>query len=535
MLSSLSYSGNHCRARHIWIMKKFFNIAGPCIPGEHYMLPAQARLGELHGLIEQGQYFVIHAARQSGKTTLLLDLVKQLNEDGTYHAAYCSLESVQGITDPKEGIPAIVAILSNALRNTPALRGCSFGESVKALPFAAQLNQSLAELCASLDKPLVLMFDEVDCLNNGTLISFLRQLREGFVSRSMAPFVHSVALVGMRNIRDYKATLRKDQDTLGSASPFNIVKRSLTLRNFTPDEVTTLYAQYSAETGQDFGPAVVDRVFHFTQGQPWLVNAIAAEIIETILQHDTTQKILPEHVDTAAQNLVVRRDTHIDSLLERLKEERVRRIIEPIIVGAEGRIKRQSDDYEYVRDLGMTREDDGVIKPANPIYAEVISRALNYDAQQDLSPDFINRWISDAGIDMNALLQAFQEFWRENSDVWVERFDYREAAPHLVLTAFLQRVINGGGRIIREYAAGRKRLDLCVVYENQKYPLELKLHYGPKTEPDGLTQLADYMDTLGVEEGWLIIFDRDSEKTWDERIGWRTDEQNGRVIHVIGC
>ncbi len=516
-------------------MKKFFNIAGPCIPGEHYMLPAQARLKELHGLIEQGQYYVIHAARQSGKTTLLLDLVKQLNETGTYHAAYCSLESVQGITDPREGIPAILAVLANALRNSPSLRDYSFGDGVKELPFAAQLNQALADFCAALKKPLILMFDEADCLSNGTLIAFLRQLREGFISRSLAPFVHSVALVGMRNIRDYKGTLRDDQDTLGSASPFNIVKRSLTLRNFTPDELTELYSQHTAETGQEIGDAVVDRVFHFTQGQPWLVNAIAAEIIEVILEHDTKRKILPDHVDTASQNLVVRRDTHIDSLLERLKEERVRRIIEPMILGKELAIDYLSDDCQYCLDLGLIENHQGVLQPSNPIYAEVIGRTLSHNAQYSLDVNYINRWLSNDGIDMNALLQEFQQFWRENSDVWMQKFDYREAAPHLILQAFLQRVVNGGASISREFATGRKRLDLCVTYNDRKYPIELKLHYGPKTEPDGLRQLADYMDTLGCTEGWLIIFDRDSEAPWDEKIHWRTETLKDRIIHVLGC
>ncbi len=515
-------------------MKKYFNIAGPCIPGEHYMLPAQARLSELHGLIEQGQYFVIHAARQSGKTTLLLDLVKQLNEGKDYHAAYCSLESVQGIIDPKEGIPAIYRALRTEFQLSGILGEVRFDEGANLEDFNVLLKVQLAQVCQQLDRPLLLFFDEADCLSNGTLIAFLRQLRDGYVNRSRFPFALSVALVGMRNIRDYKASLREDQDTLGSASPFNIVTESLTLRNFSRDEVADLYRQHSEQTGQAFADPVVDRAFHFTQGQPWLVNAVAREVVTKILKNETAE-ILPEHVDRAAQNLIVRRDTHIDSLLERLKEKRVQRIVEPMIIGAEGRIKRQSDDYEYVRDLGMIREDNGVIEPANPIYAEVISRALNYDAQQDLSPEFINRWISADGIDMNSLLRAFQEFWRENSEVWVERFDYREAAPHLVLTAFLQRVINGGGRIIREYAAGRKRLDLCVVFDGHKYPIELKLHYGPKTEPDGLRQLAGYMDTLDAREGWLIIFDRDPETSWDDKISWRTETQSGRVIHVLGC
>jgi len=96
-------------------MEKFFNIAGPCIPGEHYMLPALQRNPEIKSLIDKKQYFVIHAARQTGKTTLLKSLVNHLNREGNYYALYCSLESVQGITDPKEGMLQIISNLKKAL------------------------------------------------------------------------------------------------------------------------------------------------------------------------------------------------------------------------------------------------------------------------------------------------------------------------------------------------------------------------------------------------------------------------------------
>ena len=139
------------------------------------------------------------------------------------------------------------------------------------------------------------------------------------------------------------------------------------------------------------------------------------------------------------------------------------------------------------------------------------------------------------GIDMDGLLKAFQEFWRENSEIWIEKYEYKEAAPHLILQAFLQRVINGGGEILREYASGRRRFDLCVKYAGKKYPIELKLRYGGRTEQDGLEQLGAYMDQVGEKEGWLVIFDRDSGKTWDEKIYRKTVETPHGKIHVLGA
>jgi hypothetical protein len=90
---------------------------------------------------------------------------------------------------------------------------------------------------------------------------------------------------------------------------------------------------------------------------------------------------------------------------------------------------------------------------------------------------------SDGTIDMNGLLKGFQDFWRENGEIWIEKYEYKEAAPHLILQAFLQRVINGGGQIIREYAAGTKRFDLCILFNKNKYAIELKIIMAPKLCP----------------------------------------------------
>ena len=520
--------------------KRFFNVAGPCVPGEHYMLDAGARCADLVELIARRQFFVIHAARQTGKTTLLNDLEQELNAGGEYHALYCSLESVQSFADPERGIPAVVRAIRKCVGYHPAMRSFGFAADESPDDVNNAVQKGFTSLAAALDRPLVALFDEADCLSNGTLVTFLRQLRDGYVNRTRIPFIHSCALVGMRNIRDYKAKLRDDGETLGSASPFNIVTESLTLREFTRDEVAALYGQHTADTGQRFAEAAIDRAFYWTRGQPWLVNAVAREAVEKICRRDPSIEITEEMIDQAAHTIVRRRDTHIDSLLERLKEPRVRRVVEPIILGDQGDVKRLSDDYEFVHDLGLIREERGLVGPANPIYAEVIGRVLSYDSQQDMlaaeighdAPFYIG---ADGRFDMRAILQEFQRFWRENSEIWRDRFDYREAAPHLILMGFLQRVLNGGGRVVREMAAGSGRLDLCVEYEGHRYPLELKIRRGERTVADGLRQLSRYLDTLGEPEGWLVVFDQRPGVPWEDRIAWTTETADGRTIHVVGC
>lgn len=278
-------------------MQKYFNTSGPCNPNDHYMLPAQERCQDIIALIEQKQYFVIHAARQSGKTTLLLNLVEQLNQSGQYYALYCSLEVAHAMSDPAQGITAIINRLKLQVSLHPQLNSYDFAKDIVVADYATNLLQSFTFFCHTLDKPLVILFDEADCLANGTLISFLRQLRDGYINRSQIPFVHAVALVGMRNIRDYKGRIREDRDTLGSASPFNIISDHLTLRNFTLAEIIRLYAQHTAATGQTFPEAVTQLAYHYSQGQPWLSNAIAREIVQKILHFDTSQKITQDQVE----------------------------------------------------------------------------------------------------------------------------------------------------------------------------------------------------------------------------------------------
>ncbi len=521
-------------------MKRYFNVAGPCIPGEHYMLPAQERCRGVLDLVDQKQYFVIHAARQSGKTTLLKELTHQVNAQGDYHALYCSLESLERVSEPERGIPEIVKKLRTQIARHPALRSFPFAQDADYDNFTDVLNLVLSLFCESLDKPLVIFFDEVDCLSNGTLIAFLRQVREGYINRADIPFVHSVALVGMRNIRDYKSRIRGEEETLGTASPFNIVTETLTLRNFTQEELSRLYAQHTEVTGQTFLPDVIEAVYDATRGQPWLVNAIAREIVVKILQNDHAQTLTPEHVEQAVERIIQQRGVHLDSLMKRLTEKRVQQIVEPVILGTPGAYDIYDDDYRYVLDLGLLSESPrGYVVPSNQIYGEVMIRTLNSRAQmamrQQQYPPELPAYLSEGKLDMTRLLKDFQAFWRENSEIWQERFDYKEAAPHLILQAFFQRVLNGGGRLAREMAGGRKRLDLCVEYAAQRYPVELKIRYDTTTEEEGKIQIAEYMDTLGCNEGWLILFDRRATVSWEEKIFWNTEEHEGNTIHIVGC
>ncbi len=393
----------------------------------------------------------------------------------------------------------------------------------------------MTRLCREAGKPVVVFFDEADVLAGRALISFLRQLRDGYVNRRIVPFPHSIALVGMLDVRDYKAQIRPDGESLGQISPFNIISDDLLIRNFTEEEIRTLYAQHTETTGQVFAPGAVEAVWHWTRGQPWLVNALARESVEKIHGNRFDEPVTAEDIETAKETIIRRRDTHVDSLMERLREPRIRKLVEPVILGGDRADDRNTEDYRFVLDLGLLREDERRrLVPANPMYAEIIGRYLTQDTQDDMHmtvPDI--PWVLPDGLDMPKLMAAFQVFWRENSGSAKDVYGYKEATPHLVLMAFLQRVVNGGGRIIREMALGSGRLDLCVEFRGARYAVEVKTSRNFSPEKS-LPQMAQYLDSLGLPEGWMPVFDTDSSKPWEERLFLRDETFAGKTIHIVG-
>jgi len=522
----------------IRIGAKRFNTTGPCFPNEHYMLDPLARLPEIEPLVAGGLYYVLHAARQAGKTTAVKALVKKLNAAGDVAALYCSLETVQGKMDPPSATLVVIAhlIARSALRYSPFKENhidLSPTESDLALGTADTIvGDTLTKLCAAAGKPVVIFFDETDCIPASAIVSFLRQLRDGYVNRDEAPFPSSIALVGMRNIRDFRAKIRPESETLGSASPFNIIQRALVLRNFTEGEVAALYAQHTAATGQVFAPQAVRRAFELSGGQPWIVNAIAAECAGEIHAADL-DPITADDVDAAREALVRRRDTHFDSLLERLKEPRVRDIVDPVIAGEDSGFDFLSDDCQYVLDLGLLKEERGVLKPANPMYAELIGRALTWSAQCDVLRKVPEApWVTEDGIDMDWMMREFQRFWRENAESAPDIYGYRESFGHLTLMAFLQRVTNGKGQVRREMALGSGRLDLYVEFGKGRYAIEAKRR--SRFNDAELKKTAKYLDSLNLAEGFMPVFDTDKAKSLDERIWQETKTVDGKKIHCYG-
>ena len=187
------------------------------------------------------------------------------------------------------------------------------------------------------------------------------------------------------------------------------------LSDFTREEVLSLLGQHTEATGQAFTAGALEGIWALTCGQPWLVNALAHEAcFRNKAGRDRTRPITADAVGAAREQLIARRETHLDQLADKLREDRVQRVVEPLLTGAPVTATIPADDLEYVRDLGLVARD-GPVAIANPVYREVIPRDLTYTTQEMTVTHDPARYVGpDGRLQVTPLLAAFQTFFRDH-------------------------------------------------------------------------------------------------------------------------
>lgn len=524
---------------------RFFNTTGPVNRNEHYCLPPLDRFDpdEIINLIEQKKYFMLHGPGQTGKTTFMIALMERLNSTGNYSCLYCNVGSSR--TANENVFRGIRAILSEmAARARHCLKDDSIHNIHKDIleqngeDYA--INEVLTQWCLGSKKSVVLLIDGIDSLADDTLISLLSQLRAGYDTRP-SMFPQSIFLCGMRDIKKISIHSDKKKNDASCSDAFNIKMVSMKLGDFTIEEVKKLYRYHSRETGQNFSKDVINIVWNISQGQPWLVNAIGYELTFKMKQNrDRTVPITTEMAEKACENLIKRRATHIDQAASKLYEERVQQIIEPVIAGNDEPGNMNEDDLLYAQSLGLIKID-GNIRIANRFYMEIIPQILAWPVQVSINQEsdlYIHK--EDGSLDVEKMLFAFQKFFCRHSEKWSRNFQYKEAAPQLLMHAFVSRIMNNCGRIYSEYGLGRKRTDLLLVWpsknKKQEVVIELKIRDDDtqKTIARGLRQTWEYMEKCGTKHGHLVIFDRRENVSLEDRVFHRVETYEEHYIIVWG-
>jgi hypothetical protein len=477
---------------------RFFNTTGPCYPWDHYMLPPEDRLigAQLDRYVGDKLYWVLHAPRQTGKTTFLQSWARELNSSKEGNTFFLSVKDVKTYSD------------------------CD------------NIIKEITEKSNKESFPIICLMDDMATLEEKILAYLLSRIRAEFNGRRTSGFPDSMLFTCLSDLRNPNIN-----------TPFNIIADSELLDNFTRENISSLFAQRTAETGQEIEKGALDYVWEQSRGQPWIVNSLFKRATMRVLKADDYQTVTLDHIKEARQQMILARETHLDALGKRLADPRVRHVIEVLMVGEPDPNLTQTEGWRLCEDLGLCQKIDGTPQVANPIYREVLAREMTYSTQDAIpKPEF--RWqTADGSLDMDALLKEFQQFWRRYSESWEKMMNWPEVVPHLLLQAFLQRVLNGGGRIEREYAAGSGRMDLSVIYNDKEYIIEIKVvhpHDSLKTvKEEGLVQIKRYRDKIGRPEAgpipaYLVIFDRRSsarKNSWTKRLSWAVVDG----ITVLGC
>ena len=388
-------------------------------------------------------------------------------------------------------------------------------------------NQALNELLTlwtkASAKPIVLFFDEIDSIEGNLLVSLLRQIRSGYDKRPKF-FPHSIVLCGIEDLR-YKKIMETDKGVLTGGNIFNIEAKSLRLQNFNIEEIKTLLLQYAKETKINIEDKVFTRLWELTNGLPWIVNALAYEIcFEMIPRKKDIKEIKVKDVEEAAENLIQRKEIHLKNLVDKLNEERIKKIISAMLLGSEFPQDVTEEDLRYVYYLGLINLKAGEVDIANEIYREIIPRALIYPTQMLIRYNLSWYMEEDGSLNIRKIIRLFQVFFKKHYEQWVRRFSYKEAGASLLLQAFLQRIIDGGGRIERKYGLGRGYITLVVLWpyrkKVQKAVIDIRyLNYSYKElVKEGVEKLVETLKSMSISNGHLIIFNRNPDEFWEQKV-----------------
>jgi AAA-like domain len=518
-------------------MTKEFNVTGVCFPDKHYMVDTSEKLNAIMNLVERGKYFTINRPRQYGKTTSIRKVGKMLRETGDYIAFNISFEGVGDgmFEDEYRFAPNFLDILARfAPRHAPELTDWLKETAPKTLNMQ-MLDKAITEMVDKTDKKVVLIIDEVDkSSNNQLFVSFLAMLRDKYLLQDEAKTFHSVVLAGVHDVKSLKLKLRPESEKKFN-SPWNIAVDFEVDMSFNPIEIASMLKEYVADKGVEMDiPLLSKRLFFYTSGYPYLVSKLCMIIDEKILPKkmqldsiEKTQTWTELDLDSAVQILLQDANSvNFDSLLINLEHN-------PDLYSLVSQLIFDNVEIDFqprvpLINLGLiygifAKNKKGKLAIHNRIYREYVANYMviklqtepQKRAQYNLSQyNFRGQFIrTDNSLDMAQALVKFQSFMREHNSV--KNRDFLEKDGRMLFMSFMKPIINGSGYDFKEpQISDEQRLDVIITFYQYRYLAELKIWHGEVAHQKGLVQLSDYMDTLGMTEGYLVIFNHNKKKTW---------------------
>ena len=502
-------------------MKKRFNDTGACFPEDHYMVDISNKTTEIFGMIEQGHYFVINRPRQYGKTTTIYMLNRILKKTGDYFPIKISFEGIgqEGFKDTAIFIEEFFLLLKKEFRAAGNTGLITFLESEPIIDRFSKLDVSISDLIRTTGKKVVLMIDEVDkSSNNQLFLDFLGMLRNKYLERHEPGQItfYAVILAGVHNVKNLRLKMGLDAEPKYN-SPWNIAVDFNVDMSFNPTEIASMLNQYVTETGIELNiDTTAQTLYYYTSGYPFLVSKLCKIIDEEIIVKEKRKNWNPNDIERAVNLLLNRQCTNFETVIKNLENnEGLYEFVKQITLFDK---KLEFNLSDPIIDMGVMhgifKVDASPVEIHNRIYKELVynymvsvfnrEKMLNSSSgTYDLEDTYLTE---DGKLDFERVLLKFQEFMKKEYNKRDEEFLERNG--RLIFLAFVKPIINGKGYDFKEaQASEEKRMDVIITYKREKFIIELKIWRGQKAHEKGILQLSDYLETQGLGNGYLIIFD----------------------------
>ncbi|HIE01901.1 MAG TPA: ATP-binding protein [Thiotrichaceae bacterium] len=470
-----------------------FNITGPCDPALHYTVPRDALIAKALKKIIEGRYFTLFAPRQAGKTTFLKRLLNHLDKENDFITILLSFENLKTVSkddfyqelnhELKRELAKYQIQSEVSIRNPVNLRQV----------FEKRPNQS---------KQIVLVIDEFEGIPDAVLSEVMHTFRKIYHQKEYHG-LQALILVGVSTVAEL---------VVSEASPFNIAEE-LQMPYFSFEEVRVLIKQYVTESGQVFEEAVIKAIYENTKGQPGLVCALCAYLVEKLATVRRKPVTLEHYYKAQHHFLTERFDKNIINIVQKARQKRqlMLKLLfddEPILFSI------HDPDMAFLYANGVIDKDNGQTDIVVPLYKKALITAfrplINGETRHYInSPDeTINTYLTDDNdLNINALLNTYRAYIRRRGFRAFDTINLKEAAWHYSLDGFINFFIQRlGGQTYLEVPSGRGRTDILIRYQGRSNIIETKVYSDKTYFKRGKGQLATYLKSEGIAKGYYVVF-----------------------------
>ena len=488
--------------------KREFCVGGPIPKEGYYALKERLEVGKILDKIEKGRYFVIYSARQTGKTSLIQEVIEKLKYDDSYLSLYLTFQDFSDSLAEEE----FYQLLAEMFLFEISVGLEEKGKDSEILEHECCSQQSFVKLLQNLHQQipyhLCMFIDEFEGIPQKVLDEFLHTLRAIYLRKQRNErynILHSVGVIGVHSIS--QMTFAR------TSSPFNI-HESISIPNFTAKQVKELLMQYALETGEVFSEEVIEFIADKTGGQPYLVNLVAQILTEEIKPYFENRAITLSDAETAYMKmLMMRGNTNLDSIRKRIRKPNNRERLMSIISRGNARYNPNDEILEELITLGIIQEKDGYCVISNPAYAHTIIYSYmpwNNGTPEEFFPEGYRPVIdTDGFIRPHQVIENFQYFLpKVDPKFYFPKETPLEIVPHyFLLGQFDILAYHLGGHARAEVHQGHKRMDI-VVFEKRgkKTVIECKIWRGLAYQDDAREQLVDYLVHENLSSGYLVFF-----------------------------